>query len=118
METGTTGVIRTAFATVYCSQCGNAFGPGPAGFSSCKEHRKPDPEIEFFSRELKGNITCTYEADDEVLNYQFGVLTGSIELLSVFVGGIDMTQHMTDSALKVVEYELGAALQKRKEIAA
>gem|GEM_PF-2898470 len=27
------------FPMVYCSQCGNGFGPGVCGFSSCKEHQ-------------------------------------------------------------------------------
>lgn len=28
------------FACVSCSQCGNTFGPGDAGFSDCREHRR------------------------------------------------------------------------------
>lgn len=27
------------FPVTYCSQCGNAFGPGDHGFSHCKNHR-------------------------------------------------------------------------------
>ena len=27
------------FQCVSCSQCGNTFGPGDAGFSDCREHR-------------------------------------------------------------------------------
>ena len=27
------------FQCVSCSQCGNEFGPGDAGFSDCREHR-------------------------------------------------------------------------------
>ncbi len=38
------------YPVTYCSQCGNAFGPGDHGFSHCKNHkgkrsltsRKPD----------------------------------------------------------------------------
>ena len=106
---------RTAFASVSCSMCGNSFGPGFSGYSSCSEHRKPEHEIEFYSRELKGTITCGFEGDEEVTNYQFAVIVGEIELVSVTVGGIDMTQHMTDSSLKVIGFELGAALQKRAD---
>ena len=103
---------RTAFASVSCSMCGNSFGPGFSGYSSCSEHRKPEHEIEFYSRELKGTITCGFEGDEEVMNYQLAVIVGEIELVSVTVGGIDMTQHMTDSSLKVIGFELGAALQR------
>lgn len=27
------------FPVTYCSQCGNAFGPGNHGFSHCKNHK-------------------------------------------------------------------------------
>lgn len=30
--------MTTRFLTVYCSQCGNAFGPGDDGFSRCEQH--------------------------------------------------------------------------------
>lgn len=30
------------FAETSCSQCGNAFGAGDAGYSACKEHIKAD----------------------------------------------------------------------------
>lgn len=26
------------FPQTYCSQCGHAFGPGPAGYSHCRDH--------------------------------------------------------------------------------
>ncbi|MDR8915826.1 hypothetical protein [Burkholderia multivorans] len=29
---------RPRFAETFCSECGQAFGPGAAGFSSCAEH--------------------------------------------------------------------------------
>ena len=109
---------RTAFANVSCSMCGQSFGPGYSGFSSCSDHREPDASIEFYSNDLGGQIRCTYEADEEVTNYQVAVVTGSLDLLSVFVGGIDMTQHLTNSALKIIGFELGAALQKQAERAA
>ncbi len=32
------------FAETSCSQCGNAFGAGDAGYSACKEHIKADIE--------------------------------------------------------------------------
>ena len=103
---------RTAFANVSCSMCGNSFGPGISGYSSCSEHRKPEHEIEFYSRELKGTITCGFEGDEEVTNYQFAIVCGSIELVSISVGGVDITQHMLDTSKKVIEFELGAALQR------
>ena len=107
---------RTAFASVSCSMCGNSFGPGISGYSSCSEHRKPLPEITFHSHELGGEITCSYEGDDdEVMNYQLAVIVGEVELVSVTIGSIDMTQHMTESSLRVIGFELGAALQKQAE---
>ncbi len=30
---------KTRFAKVYCSQCGQCFGPGESGFSHCNDHR-------------------------------------------------------------------------------
>jgi DNA-directed RNA polymerase subunit RPC12/RpoP len=30
--------VRYKFSNVFCSQCGNDFGPGNHGFSACKEH--------------------------------------------------------------------------------
>lgn len=105
----------TVFPKTYCSQCNGEFGPGISGYSSCSEHRAPEPRITFHSHELNGQITCTYAADDEVTNYQFAILTGQAELLSVFVGGVDMTQHMLDTSMKVIGFELGAALQKQAE---
>jgi hypothetical protein len=32
------------FAETYCSQCGEAFGPGDEGFSSCSEHLRAENE--------------------------------------------------------------------------
>jgi hypothetical protein len=29
------------FSKTYCSQCGGEFGPGNAGYSHCRDHRKP-----------------------------------------------------------------------------
>lgn len=31
---------RPRFAVTYCSQCGNAFGPGDEGFSDCRDHQR------------------------------------------------------------------------------
>lgn len=32
------------FKNVYCSQCGNEFGPGNEGFSDCRQHAAPAPD--------------------------------------------------------------------------
>jgi hypothetical protein len=35
------------YQKTFCSQCGNAFGAGDAGFSSCAEHTKGNKDILF-----------------------------------------------------------------------
>jgi hypothetical protein len=35
------------YQKTYCSQCGGAFGPGDAGFSSCAEHMKGKKDLMF-----------------------------------------------------------------------
>lgn len=34
---------RPTFGRTYCSQCGNAFGPGDSGFSHCEDHLNKEP---------------------------------------------------------------------------
>jgi uncharacterized OB-fold protein len=46
------GLTEPRFEMVYCSQCGEAFGPGNAGFSRCDEHTER-PVIETDGEELK-----------------------------------------------------------------
>ncbi len=39
-EVGADGTVRAPkFANVFCSQCGQEFGPGDHGFSHCENHR-------------------------------------------------------------------------------
>lgn len=34
------------YQNIYCSQCGQGFGPGNEGFSSCKSHEAPPPKTD------------------------------------------------------------------------
>jgi len=45
------------YPVTYCSQCGNAFGPGDHGFSHCKDH-KTDEQV------LRATLAEYLAADD------------------------------------------------------
>ena len=118
-------VIRTAFANISCSQCGQGFGPGVQGFSSCLQHRlslaqatQPAPEnksltyVNFRSAELGGDVRVGLDVEDpsDVLMYQFGPVGAGATIYEVRCGGIQWEQHLAQSALNVLEAEACAAL--------
>ena len=42
------------FQNVYCSQCGQGFGPGDSGFSHCRDHSAPSFDFVFEVQYLNG----------------------------------------------------------------
>lgn len=101
---------RTAFSNVYCSQCGNSFGPGVSGFSSCKEHRKP--EIKFFSNTIGADLRCVLDVEEDRLNYMFGALNPGIYLEEIWLGSVELGMHLNDTTEKCILAEARIACAK------
>ena len=58
---------RALFPSVFCSQCGGEFGPGPSGFSHCIDHKALKRYI----------VTCrTYRRDGAHVDHIAGELFG------------------------------------------
>lgn len=46
------------FAEVWCSQCGQSFGPANEGFSRCQDHRPPEVNAAIAARDKQDEINA------------------------------------------------------------
>ncbi len=53
--------VRPRFELVFCSQCGESFGPGDEGFSHCADHEGEEP-ADKYGNPLSGDriINCCF----------------------------------------------------------
>lgn len=107
---------RTAFASVSCSACGNSFGPGFSGYSSCAEHRQP--EISFFSHTIGAELRCVLEIDEERLDYQFGAVNPGVDVVEIWLGTVDLGPHLeaNSSACILGEARIAAAKKAARSL--
>lgn len=80
---------RFAFASTYCSQCGQSFGPGYSGYSACYEHRvqltESDVDLRIaektkpLPRPFVVIIKSRYRVADAWLNWESTVIVSSVE---------------------------------------
>ena len=68
--------------------------------------------LEFVSRELEGPVRVGVEYLEEV-SYQFGKMPETVELRDVWVGGMDLSMHLSDVCMKALQYECEAAWEAR-----
>lgn len=68
--------------------------------------------LEFVSRELEGPVRVGIEYLEEV-SYQFGKMPETVELRDVWIGGMDLSMHLSDCAMKALQYECEAAWEAR-----
>lgn len=71
--------------------------------------------LEFVSRTLEGPVRIGVEYLDEI-SYQFGKMPETVELRDVWIGGIDMSMHLSDCAMKALQYECETAWEARGDL--
>jgi len=86
------------FQNTFCSQCGEEFGPGDHGFSSCKSHRERGMKIEAHRRITEAlakaknaMLEATRIAEEQqmlsVVWKKLDTMTGKIESLQATIWG-------------------------------
>lgn len=68
--------------------------------------------LEFVSRELDGPVRVGVEYLEEVI-YQCGSMLATVELRDVWVGGMDLSVHLSDVCMKALQYECETAWDAR-----
>ena len=88
------------FENVFCSQCGNDFGPGDHGFSSCKSHRERGMKAEIeahrkiteaLAKAKNAMLEATRIAEEQQMLSgiwkKLDTMTGKIEYLQATIWG-------------------------------
>lgn len=94
------------FEQIRCSQCGCAFGPGDAGYSSCSEHRPKEQEVHFDCKYL------SLPGDGMVQVKALFVAQGDgiFECTGLYAGSLHLGSWLDDEAMQGVEMEARDAL--------
>ena len=90
--------------------------PLPADHSAALAHYSRQAELaaqmlakpsRTFDSEVRGaRVRCVYELDTEPMQYQFGAIAVDLELLEVWIGGWEASEHLKKSSGECLHGEL------------
>ena len=103
------------FQNVYCSQCGQGFGPGNEGFSSCKSHEAPPPKADtsdylfvfptwIAGESIQVHIGVLDDHDEYVVINRWGKVSERLERLLTPADRREIESKIADLVRKEAEY--------------